>query len=144
MALAEPMEGRLARAFKVTFRSFAIRNFRLFFMGQFISQVGTWLTTVALTLLVLHRTNRGLAIGALTACQFGPMLLLGAFGGVVADRSDKRRLLIITQTLQMLQSFVLAALAFRPSSPLASFYVTALAGGVLLAFDNPARRSFVV
>src|SRR4051794_24363657 len=75
-----------------TFESLKVRNFRLFFTGQFISQAGTWLTTVALTLLVLHRTNSGTAVGVLVACQFLPVLLLGAWGGVIADRSDKRRL----------------------------------------------------
>lgn len=126
-----------------TFRSLGVRNFRLFFFGQLISQAGTWLTTIALTLLVLHRTNSGVAIGVLVACQFVPVLLLGAYGGLVADRSDKRRLLLITQTLEMMQSFTLALLAFMHDAPLIAFYVTALAGGFMLAFDNPARRSFV-
>jgi MFS family permease len=126
-----------------TFRSLRYRNFRLFFFGQLISQAGTWLTTIALTLLVLHATNSGVAVGALVACQFVPVLLLGAWGGVVADRSDKRKLLIITQTLEMLQSFALAALAFASHTPLVLFYVVALAGGFMLAFDNPTRRSFV-
>jgi MFS family permease len=119
------------------------RNFRLFFFGQLISQAGTWLTTIALTLLVLHETGSGVAVGLLVACQFVPVLLLGAWGGVIADRSDKRRLLLVTQTLEMMQSFALAALAFAPSPPLALFFVVALAGGFMLAFDNPARRSFV-
>ncbi len=126
-----------------TFRSLRVRNFRLFFIGQLISQIGTFLTQVALTLLVLHLTDSGIAIGLLVACQFGPMLVIGPYAGVVADRSDKRVLLLVTQTLQMCQSFVLAALAFMDHAPLAAFYVTALAGGMLLAFDNPARRSFV-
>src|SRR4051812_22261554 len=137
------MRRRAASAITTTFRSLRVRNFRLFFFGQLISQVGTWLTTVALTLLVLHRTHSGLAVGGLVACQFGPMLLLGAYGGVVADRADKRRLLLVTQTLQMVQSFALAFVAFLHDAPLAAFYVTALAGGTILAFDNPARRSFV-
>ena len=72
------------------------------------------------------------------------MLLFGAWGGLVADRSDKRRLLIITQTLEMLQSFALAALAFMRHPPRGRLLLTALAGGFMLAFDNPARRSFVV
>jgi MFS family permease len=126
-----------------TFESLKVRNFRLFFVGQFISQAGTWLTTVALTLLVLHRTNSGFAVGVLVACQFAPVLVLGAWGGVVADRSDKRRLLLVTQTLEMFQSFTLAALAFVHQAPLLAFYGTALAGGCMLAFDNPTRRSFV-
>ena len=134
---------RAAREIRTTFRSLRIRNFKLFFIGQLISQIGTWLTTVALTLLVLHLTHSGLAIGALVACQFGPVLLLGAYGGVIADRSDKRRLLLITQTLEMLQSFTLGALAFMHHPPLVAFYLTALAGGFMLAFDNPVRRSFV-
>jgi MFS family permease len=137
------MRRRATTAITTTFRSLRVRNFRLFFFGQLISQVGTWLTTVALTLLVLHRTHSGLAVGGLVACQFGPMLLLGAYGGVVADRADKRRLLLTTQTLQMAQSAVLALIAFLHGTPLAAFYVTALAGGTILAFDNPARRSFV-
>lgn len=134
---------RFLRSALTTFRALRVRNFRLFFAGQLISQIGTWLTAVALTLLVLHRTKSGLAVGALVACQFGPVLLLGAWGGLVADRSDKRRLLITTQVLEMAQSFALAALALSSHSPLVLFYVTALAGGFMLAFDNPARRSFV-
>jgi MFS family permease len=126
-----------------TFRALKNRNFRLFFSGQLISQAGTWLTTIALTLLVLDLTHSGVAIGLLVACQFGPILLFGAWGGLVADRSDKRKLLLITQTLEMLQSFALAALAFMPHPPLPAFYLVALAGGFMLAFDNPARRSFV-
>jgi MFS family permease len=134
---------RISSATRSTFRSLSVRNFRLFFVGQLISQIGTWLTTVALTLLVLHLTKSGFAIGALVACQFGPVLLLGAWGGLVADRSDKRRLLIITQTLEMAQSFALAALAFMHHPPLVAFYAVAVAGGFMLAFDNPTRRSFV-
>ncbi len=98
---------------------------------------------VALTLLVLKLTDSGFAVGLLTACQFGPILLLSAWAGVIADRSNKRHLLFITQSLEMLQSFVLGALAFMGHPPLAALYGTALAGGVLLAFDNPVRRSFV-
>jgi MFS family permease len=99
-------------AFRATFESLSVRNFRLFFTGQLISQVGNWLTSVGLILLVLHRTQSGIAVGLLTAAQFGPILLLGAWAGLVADRSNKRKLLLTTQTMEMLQSFSLAALAF--------------------------------
>ena len=119
------------------------RNFRLFFVGQLISNTGNWLTMVGLVLLVLHRTDSGFAVGLLTACQFGPILVLSAWAGVIADRSNKRHLLLLTQSLEMAQSFVLGALAFMGHVPLWSFYVTALAGGTMLAFDNPVRRSFV-
>ncbi len=126
-----------------TFQSLRHRNFRLFFFGQLVSNSGNWLTTVALVLLVLHRTNSGLAVGLITACQFGPILVLSPWAGLIADRSNKRRLLFVTQTLEMLESFTLAALAFIPHSPTSAFYVTAAAGGCMLAFDNPVRRSFV-
>jgi MFS family permease len=126
-----------------TLSSFRSRNFRLFFIGQTVSNTGNWLTMVALTLLVLHRTNSGVAVGLLSACQFGPILLLSAFAGVIVDRTDKRKLLVVTQVLEMGQSFALAALAFSHHAPLAAFYVTAAAGGCMLAFDNPVRRTFV-
>jgi MFS family permease len=127
-----------------TFRSLRNRNFRLFFGGQLISQVGNWLTMIAQTLLVLKLTDGGLALGILTACQFAPLLLLGAWTGLVADRSDKRKLLLVVQTLAMAQSFVLAALAFSGDPPLLALYAVALAGGFAVAFDNPTRRAFVV
>jgi MFS family permease len=83
------------------------------------------------------------AVGVLSACQFGPILLLSAWAGVIVDRTDKRTLLYITQLLEMGQSFALAALAFMHQAPLATFYVTAAAGGCFLAIDNPVRRTFV-
>jgi MFS family permease len=126
-----------------TFVSLSVRNFRLFFFGQLISNSGNWLTMVAVTLLVLHRTHSGVAVGLLSACMFGPMLFLSPFAGVVADRSDKRKLLYVTQSAEMGQSIGLAALAFISSSPLWAFFVVAFFGGCMLAFDNPARRSFV-
>jgi MFS family permease len=125
------------------FRALRNRNFRLFFGGQLISQTGSWLTTIASTLLVLRLTHSGVAVGLLVACQYGPVLLLSAWGGLVADRSDKRRLLVITQTLEMCESFALASLAFMAHPPLVGFYLVALSGGFMLAFDNPTRKSFV-
>jgi len=127
-----------------TFRSLRIRNFRLFFVGQLISQIGNWLTLIAQTLLVLQLTGSGVAIGLLTAAQFGPLLVLGPWAGLVADRSDKRKLMMIVQALAMVQSFALAAFAFMDQPPLAALYAIALFGGITTAFDNPARRAFVV
>jgi MFS family permease len=135
---------RVRGAARETFASLRHRNFRLFFSGQLVSQVGNWLTLVAQTLLVLSLTDSGVALGMLAAAQFGPILVLGPWAGLVADRSDKRRLLLIVQTLAMFQSFALAALAFTGSPPVGSIYAVALLGGVCMAFDNPARRSFVV
>src|SRR4029079_15219929 len=130
-------------ATREAFRSLRSRNFRLFFGGQLISQVGNWLTLVAQTLLVYHLTHSGVALGALAAAQFGPVLLLGPWAGLVADRSDKRRLLMIVQTIAMAQSFPLAALAFSGNPSVLAIYAVALVGGVTVAFDNPARRAFV-
>ena len=126
-----------------TFSSLRVRNFRLFFVGQLTSNTGNWLTNVALTLLVLHLTDSGVAIGVLTACQYGPILVLSPFAGAVADRSDKRRMLYLTQGLEMAESVVLAVLAFTHDTPVLALYAVAAGGGVLLAFDNPLRRSFV-
>ncbi|HET7094616.1 MAG TPA: MFS transporter, partial [Thermomicrobiales bacterium] len=133
----------LRQTLQTTFFSLRHRNFRLFFIGQTISNSGNWLTNVALTLLVLSLTDSGVALGALAACQYGPILLFSAWAGAIADRFDKRRLLFVTQSLEMTQSIGLAALAFQPHPPLAGLYTIALGGGALLAFDNPLRRSFV-
>ena len=135
---------RLRLASRETFRSLHIRNFRLFFVGQSISQIGNWLTLIAQTLLVLKLTDSGVALGFLAAAQFGPVLVFGAFAGLIADRSDKRRLLIGIQSFAMLQSFALAALAFQDRPPVWAIYLIAVFGGLATAFDNPARRSFVV
>ena len=136
--------GRFARLGGSTFSSLKYRNFRLFFTGQIITQVGNWLTLIAQTLLVLKLTDSGVMVGLLTACQFAPVLLFGAWAGLVADRTDKRKLLMIVQALAMVQSFVLAALAFMDNPPVAAIFAVAFFGGIATAFDNPARRAFVV
>ena len=133
----------LRRTFSQTFLSLRTRNFRLFFIGQMISNTGNWMTRVALILLVLNLTGSGLAVGFITACEFGPVLLLSAWAGAIADRSDKRRLLLVTQALEMVQSIALAVVAFMPDPSLPLLYGLTVIGGALLAFDNPLRRSFV-
>jgi MFS family permease len=131
------------RALRNTFTSLRSRNFRLYFIGQLISNTGNWLTNVALTLFVLRLGATGIGVGILAACQYGPMLFLSIPAGAIADRSDKRRMLLLTQSLEMCQSAGLAALAFLPHPPLAGIYALSVAGGTLLALDNPLRRSFV-
>ena len=135
--------GRARSALGKTFQALAGYNFRLFFVGQLISNTGNQLTNLALILFVLKLGHSGLAVGALAACQFGPLVVLSAWAGAVADRTDKRRALLVTQSLEMAQSTALAVLAFLPHPSLIPLYALALAGGVLLAFDNPLRRSFV-
>src|SRR5450432_3824777 len=137
------VRARARTALGKTFQSLSTYNFRLFFLGQLISNTGNQLTNVALILFVLKLGRSGLAVGALAACQFGPLVVLSAWAGAVADRMDKRRALLVTQGLEMAQSTALAVLAFMPHPSLVPLYALALAGGVLLAFDNPLRRSFV-
>lgn len=131
--------GGLAR----TFQSLRHRDYRLYWLGQLVSNTGNWLTNLALTLLILHLTNSGLAIGVLTACQYGPILVLSAWAGVLTDRTDKRRLLLITQAAEMAQSVSLGVLAFVPRPPLVGLFVAAAAGGIMQAIDNPARKVFI-
>jgi MFS family permease len=126
-----------------TFRSLRNRNFRLYFFGQLISNTGNWLTNVAIILLVLKLTDSGLAVGILAALQYGPVLFLAPWAGSIADSKDKRKLLFLSQALEMFQSACLAVLAFLPHQPLIAIYGLAFFGGILLAFDNPFRRSFV-
>jgi MFS family permease len=129
--------------FDRTFVSLRTRNYRLFWLGQVVSATGNWLTNLALALLVLHLTNSGLAVGAISACMYGPILLLSSWGGALADRVDKRKVLIVTQALELAQSAVLGVLAFMGHPPLVWIFVVAFAGGCLLAVDNPSRRALV-
>lgn len=126
-----------------TFRSLGYRDYRLYWWAQLVSNAGNWLTNLALTLLVLHLTGSGVAIGALSACQYGPILLLSASAGVLADRVSKRKILLVTQTGEMLQSATLGALAFLRHPPLAALFAVALVGGMLLAADNPVRKVII-
>lgn len=138
------MNARLDVAVRDTFSSLAVRNFRLFFAGQMVSQVGNWLTLIAQALLVLEIGGTGVDVGILTAFQFAPVLVLGPWAGLVADRSDKRKLLMVVQAFAMGQSFALAGIAFMDHPPMIGIYLVAMVGGIATAFDNPARRSFVV
>lgn len=141
--LPEPPPAAAPSGFGRTFSSLRHRNFRLYFIGQMVSNTGNWLTNVAIALLVLKITGSGLRLGVLSAFQYGPLMILSPYAGALADRFSKRRLLLVTQSLEMAQSIGLAVLAFLPHPPLVALYVIALAGGTFLAFDNPLRRSFV-
>src|ERR1022692_187088 len=99
--------GRLA-----AFRAFRHRNFRLFFGGQFTSVIGTWMQRVAQAWLVLKLTNSPMWLGLVSFLTYMPIVLLGLFAGAVVDRSDRRRLLVVTQTLLMISALVLAALTW--------------------------------
>ena len=134
---------RFLRATRYTFRAMSVRNYRLYFVGQLISMTGTWMQTIAQAWLVYELTGSGVALGVTTALQFTPMLLAGAWGGVVADRVDKRRLLIGTQVAGGFLALVLGTVTALGVVQLWMIYGLALALGAVNAIDNPARRALV-
>jgi len=118
------------------------RNFRLFFVGQIVSVTGTWMQSVAAAWLVLKLTESSVALGIQLALNFGPILLLGAWAGLLADRRDKRLILIGTQTAFALQALALWVLVFAGVAELWMVYALSLFAGIVTAIDNPARQSF--
>ncbi len=118
------------------------RNFRLFFLGQAVSVTGTWVQQVAFAWLVLRLTGSGVALGVVTALTFTPVLVLGAWGGVLADRYDKRRILLATQAAFAALALALWALVAGDVVRLWMVYGLALLQGVVTAVDTPARQSF--
>jgi len=126
-----------------TFSSMGSRNLRLYFAGLAISQVGSWVQLVSLPWLVLHLTHNGAMLGLTYALQFLPILLLGAWAGVVADRYDKRRILLLTTTLLGVFALVLGMITLLHTVQMWSILVLAVLLGTVAAFDNPTRRSFV-
>lgn len=126
------------------FVSLRHRNARLFFFGLLVSNVGSWMQMTAISLVVYEITGNATDTGINLLCQFLPMLLLGSWAGAIADRRDKRRMTLLTQGLQAVQAFVLAVLTFGHWVNLPVLYSLSLALGVIGAFDNPARRGFVI
>lgn len=126
-----------------TFRSLRHRNARLYFLGLVVSNAGTWLQATAQAWLVLELSDSGAALGAVVACQFLPMLLLGPWAGVLADRRDKRKVVFATQALAGMQAVTLGILDLTGHVNLPVVYVLALVLGVVSAIDNPSRRSLV-
>lgn len=126
-----------------TFRSLHIPNYRRYFIAQIISMTGTWLQAVAQIWLVLSITGSAVALGITSALQFAPMLLFGAWGGVLADRFDKRKILIITQALAAVIALVLGVLTVTGVVTLWMVYVLTSLWGFVIMIDNPTRQSFV-
>jgi MFS family permease len=121
-----------------------VRNFRLFFTGQLISQGGTWMQTIALNWLVLHLSdNNGFLVGLAIALQFTPTLLFGVWGGAIADRFDKRKVLLCTQVAMACVAVALAVVDLTGIVQLWMLYVLVFTYGMALAVDNPTRQSFV-
>ena len=125
------------------FRSLSIRNYRLYFFGQLVSSLGTWMQTIAQAWLVLRLShNSGSALGIVTALQFTPTLVLGAWSGVVADRGDKRRLLLVTQSAMAILAAALGLITISGVASLWHVYALSLLTGVATAVDGPIRSSF--
>jgi MFS family permease len=124
------------------FSPLAVRNFRLYFIGQTLSVSGTWMQRIAQSWLVLELTGSGTAIGLVTAVQFLPMLFFAPLGGVVADRFDKRRLLLLTQVLAALLAGALGVLVVFDVVQLWMVYVLAGALGLVSSIDSPTRQIF--
>jgi MFS family permease len=126
------------------FRALRYRNYRLFFGGQTISLIGTWITRVATSWLVYRLTGSVLLLGLVGFAGQIPTLVLAPFAGVLVDRWNRHRILVVTQVLSMLQSFALAGLSFAGIITVRDVLLLQAAQGIINAFDTPARQSFVV
>jgi MFS family permease len=127
------------------FRSFSAFNYRVWFIGALVSNIGAWMQATAISWVVLTEltSNDAAAMGVTMALQFGPPLLLVGVTGWVADRFDRRKLLMVTQGMLLLLGLAIGALIFAGLMSLPVMYCFALALGVVAAFDNPARQAFV-
>jgi len=135
---------RFADARRRTFAALAVRNYRLYFTGQVVSVSGTWMQTVAQTYLILFRLHgTGVDVAVAIGLQFLPLLLFGPFGGLIADRLDKRKVLYATQSSAGLLALALGLLVVTHSADLGLVFALSALLGVVNLFDNPARQTFV-
>jgi MFS family permease len=124
-------------------RAFAYRNYRLFFGGQIVSLIGSWISITATSWLVYRLTGSAMALGTVGFAGQFPGFVMGPFAGAFLDRWDRHRVLVATQTLSMLQSFVLAVLTFTGHITVPAIIVLNAVQGVVNAFDMPARQAFL-
>ena len=134
---------RLKALSKQTFSSLSIYNFRLYIIGQAISSCGSWMQTIAQDWLVLKLTNSGFQLGLVSAMQFLPILILAPWGGIIADRFDKRKILFFTQTAFGLLALLLGITVLMGMVHIWMIYIFAGALGLVNSLDNPVRQSFV-
>jgi MFS family permease len=135
---------RVVKAGRLTFASLAVPNYRRYISGQAISLIGTWMQMTAQAWLVLTLTHSSTALGAIVALQTLPVLLLAPYGGVIADRVDKRKLMILLQTAMGLQALVLGVLTVTGEVQVWQIGLLAALLGVNNAFENPSRQSFML
>ena len=126
-----------------TFAALRVPNFRIYLSAHAVASTGTWMQNIALEWLVLELSGSPAAVGIAMACQFLPMLLIGMYGGVIADRYPKRVVLMVTQTLNGLLSGALAVLTITGHVRVEHVYLFALAAGLVFVVDNPTRQVFV-
>ena len=131
-------------SFKQTFRALRHRNYRLFFFGQLVSLIGTWMEQTAMGWLVYQLSGSKFLLGLVAAAGTGPMLLLSLWGGSVADRYSKRSILVATQAVSMVVAFILAAIVWGGHVQPWHIVLLAAVNGVAMAFDMPARQSFII
>jgi MFS family permease len=131
-------------SFRKTFSAFKHRNFRLYFSGQLISFTGTWMTTTAQGWLVYQLTGSKALLGVVAAAASAPMLFFATWGGWIADRYPKRSVIVATQICSMFLSLAMAALVWTKAVQPWQIIALAVLGGVTMAFDMPARQSFVI
>jgi MFS family permease len=134
----------VSAAVRRSFDSLSVPNYRRYFVGQLVSLSGNWMQTVAALWLVLSLTGSGVAVGLTTALQFLPMLLFGAWGGLLADRFPKRQLLIATQAMMALPALALFGVTYAGIATPAMVYVAVFAMGAVNSVDNPTRQSFAI
>ncbi|MBS2010580.1 MAG: MFS transporter [Cyanobacteria bacterium SZAS TMP-1] len=137
------LPGRISGNLRQTFKSLSDRNFRVYNLGMFLSNVGTWMQGVALSWLVYRLTGSAAALGLISFASNIPLLLLTFVGGMAADRYDKRKVLFITQILAMLQAIVLTVLVALNLATIPILIGMAVFLGIVTAFDVPARQSLV-
>lgn len=139
-----PPPGRVRLRVRATLRSLHHRNYRLFWMGQLLSLVGTWMADVGLAWLVLDLSDSSVQLGAVMTVRFAPTLLFSLFGGVLADRIPKRRILVVAQSLLLVQALALAALTSAGTITMALVFILAAVRGLADAAEMPTRQAFVV
>jgi MFS family permease len=132
------------RAGRLTFAALSVPNYRRYYGGQAVSLIGTWMQMTAQAWLVFRLTNSSAALGVVIALQTLPVLLFGLYGGVIADRIDKRRLMIILQSVMGVQALVLGLLTVTGAVKVWEIGVLATFLGLNNAFENPARQSFML
>ena len=125
------------------FAALSSRSYRIYIGGQSLANTGAWMQSIAQDWLIFNLTHSSTAVGVTMALQFGPILLFGLHAGAVADRVPKRRILLITQTLSGIATAALAVITITGAVRPAYVYAFALASGMILAFDSPARQAFV-